>query len=1058
MVEYRRALSEDEIPTAFRNVYGDRTKKPLSVQMGELATDVLTPIGTINDISTELEKEDPSYVKIAGLAGLELLGTAAPIIEMAAKSGNKGMIQKAIDAWKKNEAENPSLDPNSAEAIEKQLEEKILFDDIDELTDAEKAEIQMEKLGPSDDQLKEMADELNFLYEGDLQKAYDKKIINSEEYLDNKYVLYSKKKAEYAKNPVDVKDLDLDAVIEKGFIDNYLKLFNYFDKKELLKVITEFPDNKDFLHIDYTKNILKPMANEANIPLNSFYETIEKLASEIGTTGQGLTTRPLPRARYSGDKVPEKPFLPTDTRGEIDEYQLPKEQRAALRRGNNLGFRDVVYHSSENVKGGFAKQFNQFLTKDQKWLADGNNNFNNLTTGILHDFLGTHVGTARAAAERSSRAVRNRGGFTMELKARLDKPATFDILVKESGVDFKDIEPGTIIGEPELRRVLEQAVDNQYSNKIRSNEDRINAVKTFRKRLAEKGYTHVPYINDVEDPTSISYIMLTDRSGDSRAVLRDIRAEFDPDKITSPDLRMAEGGPLMNKQMEMAFMKQGGIKDDGMTKDPVSGNDIPPGSMATEVRDNIPAMLSDGEYVVPADVLRYYGVNFFENLRGQAKNGLQSMEQNGRIGGTPMTQQDVARNMQQPVMANTGMMLEPEKQQSPQAMGNQTPGFSQPVQSFSQGTTNAGGPPNFTSSWTPGTARMNTPMFQGTSSQQANIATAQQNNPNQGAEVTVFKTHYNTNGETTQIKYVQMPGGTLQPAPGQDSELAKYPMTEAEWLAYKKGQGGGGGGGGGGGDTTPKGSDTTWMTEDGINWSNQGDVQAWADKTLKIDNFAQQIGSKIPIAGAFIGVGIGDSIAKVRAAALVQRDLGNNEFAKELEDQADAFLEKAPLSVLAMDKLGLITGKNYFKNFTITELDGKKVVLTENDPKVIKETERVFQNYASQVGEGIAAPSGGGTSDQDGYGGYTNQFTSYSGSDKPIVTQDSIDQTSNILATTADLEDTVSNLDDVTDKIEDFTSGVNTSGQTGFDKGGLMAAPKKKKKRQPKKGGLAGKK
>jgi len=437
---------------------------------------------------------------------------------------------------------------------------------------------------------------------------------------------------------------------------------------------------------------------------------------------------------------------------------------------------------------------------------------------------------------------------------------------------------------------------------------------------------------------------------------------------------------------------------------------------------------------------------------------LQSMEQNGRIGGTPMTQQDVARNMQQPVMANTGMMLEPEKQQSPQAMGNQTPGFNQPVQSFSDGTTDAGGTPNFTSSWTPGTARMNTPMFQGTSSQQANIATAQQNNPNQGAEVTVFKTHYNTNGETTQIKYVQMPGGTLQPAPGQESELAKYPLTEAEWLAYKKSQGGGGGGGGGG-DTTPKGSDTTWMTEDGINWSDTVKVQAWATKTLTVDPLAQKIGEMGGVlAGGFIGAGIGDSIAKVRAAALVQRDLGNDKFADELEKQASEALAKAPLTVQMLEKLGAMTGKNYRKNFTITELDGKKVVLTENDPKVIKETEKVFKDYAAQVEKGIAAPSGGGTSDKDGYGGYTNQFTSYSGSDKPIVTQESIDQTSNILATTADLEDTVSNLDDVTDKIEDFTSGVNTSGQTGFDKGGLMAAPKKKKKRQPKKGGLAGKK
>ena len=108
-----------------------------------------------------------------------------------------------------------------------------------------------------------------------------------------------------------------------------------------------------------------------------------------------------------------------------------------------------------------------------------------------------------------------------------------------------------------------------------------------------------------------------------------------------------EGGVAMNEQMEMAFMQQGGIKDDGMNKDPVSGNPIPPGSMAKEVRDDIPAMLSEGEYVVPADVLRFYGVNFFEDLRNKAKSGLQNMEKNGRIGGEPLSPQQVQQNMGQ---------------------------------------------------------------------------------------------------------------------------------------------------------------------------------------------------------------------------------------------------------------------------------------------------------------------------------------------------------------------------------------------------------------------------
>ena len=106
-----------------------------------------------------------------------------------------------------------------------------------------------------------------------------------------------------------------------------------------------------------------------------------------------------------------------------------------------------------------------------------------------------------------------------------------------------------------------------------------------------------------------------------------------------------QGGPVMNEQMEMAFMQEGGIKDDGMKRDPVSGNEIPPGSMASEVRDDIPAMLSEGEYVVPADVLRFYGVNFFENLRNKAKSGLQNMEANGRIGGEPLSPDQVQQNM-----------------------------------------------------------------------------------------------------------------------------------------------------------------------------------------------------------------------------------------------------------------------------------------------------------------------------------------------------------------------------------------------------------------------------
>jgi len=103
----------------------------------------------------------------------------------------------------------------------------------------------------------------------------------------------------------------------------------------------------------------------------------------------------------------------------------------------------------------------------------------------------------------------------------------------------------------------------------------------------------------------------------------------------------------MQEQMEMV-LKEGGIRDDGLNVDPVSGNEIPSGSLAEEVRDDIPAQLSGGEYVVPADVVRFFGVKYFEDLRIQAKLGLQDMERNGRIGGEPVEpQQQMVQNTNQ---------------------------------------------------------------------------------------------------------------------------------------------------------------------------------------------------------------------------------------------------------------------------------------------------------------------------------------------------------------------------------------------------------------------------
>jgi len=93
-----------------------------------------------------------------------------------------------------------------------------------------------------------------------------------------------------------------------------------------------------------------------------------------------------------------------------------------------------------------------------------------------------------------------------------------------------------------------------------------------------------------------------------------------------------QGGTAMKDQMQMAFMNEGGMKDDGGETEPTSGNKVPSGSLKEEVADDIPAMLSEGEFVFPADVVRYIGLETLMKMRQDAKQGLKMMEKMGQLG------------------------------------------------------------------------------------------------------------------------------------------------------------------------------------------------------------------------------------------------------------------------------------------------------------------------------------------------------------------------------------------------------------------------------------------
>jgi hypothetical protein len=98
----------------------------------------------------------------------------------------------------------------------------------------------------------------------------------------------------------------------------------------------------------------------------------------------------------------------------------------------------------------------------------------------------------------------------------------------------------------------------------------------------------------------------------------------------SDSLEFNKGGTPMEEQMEL--FEDGGLRDEGGMVDEESGNEVPNGSTRKEVRDDVPAMLSEGEFVLPADVVRYHGLEKIMQLRDEAKLGLKKMEAMGQMG------------------------------------------------------------------------------------------------------------------------------------------------------------------------------------------------------------------------------------------------------------------------------------------------------------------------------------------------------------------------------------------------------------------------------------------
>ena len=204
----------------------------------------------------------------------------------------------------------------------------------------------------------------------------------------------------------------------------------------------------------------------------------------------------------------------------------------------------------------------------------------------------------------------------------------------QSDVNFIVIPPAERIALARGRDLKKDKGDRFYRTYVTDLEKSLSEleanypVKVFNAELPYKRHEKfVGFVPDMGDSINTG----TSNTG----TIIDISELVDKYRVEEPR-QFAQGGVVNDMNRQMNLFSRGGLGDDGMQRDPVSGNEIPPGSLAEEVRDDIPAQLSEGEYVVPADVVRFFGVKYFEDLRAEAKMGLQSMEAGGRIGGEPV--------------------------------------------------------------------------------------------------------------------------------------------------------------------------------------------------------------------------------------------------------------------------------------------------------------------------------------------------------------------------------------------------------------------------------------
>ena len=373
-----------------------------------------------------------------------------------------------------------------------------------------------------------------------------------------------------------------------------------------------------------TDEIKKFTENKKAIPEIGSREYTENLAADL----QELLTKnsennfinPAPRFdRLAG----------IDTNSDLFEEQILKQKEALFKLSENVGRAKKIFEAgswiAEDVVDFFMAEYNKFGMKESSLLRGtkdlyGAREIDKILSNAIGDIIYTKSQVRQYGLQNN--ITKALSDATIKTPALDLSPLKLSETVRSSLLaamkNAKNNESNTLVIPPVKdivkahdgsKKAFDITYDTAVLKTLKSLNSETNGQITF-KTSKLKG--------------------LNFKSGENYIIVDFSKFEIPKDS----QLRLAEGGVVQPMEQQMQnILQEGGIGDDGMLRDPVSGNEIPPGSLANEVRDDIPAQLSEGEYVVPADVVRFFGVKLFEDLRLEAKKGLQGMEDNGRIGG-----------------------------------------------------------------------------------------------------------------------------------------------------------------------------------------------------------------------------------------------------------------------------------------------------------------------------------------------------------------------------------------------------------------------------------------